>query len=257
MTIASTVKQRTIPGGKIFFDAFDADGNKTGERYLGLTPGFTLTLASESIQSYSSESGLKELDDETLISVTRTGKITCRQISQENLSLFLVGAASVQTQAGATVTGEVHHVVPDRYYQLGASVANPSGVRNVSAVTITGATSGEYTVDAAAGRIYVHSDATVDPVAGEDWTVGYTVAAATRERITTGQLANVSGALRFISYPAKGTPMDLYAPSVNLAPSGDLVLKADDPAYAELSWDVSFNVGPNGEPALVIDGRAT
>ena len=163
MAVASTVKQRTIPGGKVFINLFDANGAQKGERYIGLTPGFTITMASDSIQSYSSENGMRELDDETTISVTRTGKLTCRQVSVEN---FWAATPSVQTQAAGNVTGEVHRVYPDRYYQLGASTANPTGVRNVSNVVITGATAGEYTVDAPNGRVYVHANATVDPVAG-------------------------------------------------------------------------------------------
>ncbi len=82
---ASTVAQRLIPGGKIYFDLFNAALEKTGERYLGLTPGFTISIASDKIQSYSAENGLQELDDETLVKITRTGKLTVRQISMENL----------------------------------------------------------------------------------------------------------------------------------------------------------------------------
>lgn len=319
--VASTVKQRSIPGGKLFFDAFDAAGNKSGERYLGLTPGFTLTLASETIQSYSSENGLRELDDETLITVTRTGQITCRQISLENLALFLAGASATAAQASGAVTGEHQKVRPDRHIQLGATVANPSGVREVTSVTAVGRTASDwaaatayavgarvkataspthifvctvagtsggsaptwptaidstvsdgtvtwrvetlitlvedtdYTVDLDLARVYVLPTARVS-AHGSEWTFGYTKTAVSRDQITTGTLASVSGALRFIAVPAKGSARDLYAPNVTLAPSGDLVMKADDPAYAELTWDVTFNVGPNGESALIVDGRA-
>lgn len=255
MAIASTVKERTIPGGKVFVNLFDANGIQKGERYIGLTPGFTISIASESIQSYSSETGMRELDDEAVIAVTRTGKLTCRQISRENLALFLAATASVQTQAAGNVTGEAHRVYPDRHYQLGASAANPTGVRNVSNVVITGATAGEYTVDEANGRVYVHPDAAVDPVAGEEWTFAYAVAASTRDQIVTGQSIVTSGSLRFESHPGKGSPRDVFGPSVNFAPSGEWVLKADDPQYAELAWDISFAVGRNGEPALIVDGR--
>lgn len=319
--VASTVKQRSIPGGKLYFDAFDANGAKTGERYLGLTPGFTLTLASETIQSYSSESGLRELDDETLITVTRTGQITCRQISVENLALFLAGSSATAAQSSGSVTGEHQPVRPDRYIQLGALVANPSGVREVTGVTAVGKTASDradttayavgarvksattpthifvctvagtsggsapvwpttidatvtdgtvtwrcetlitlventdYTVDLDLARVYVLPTARVS-AHGSEWTFGYTTTTVSRDQITTGTLASVSGALRFIAVPAKGTARDLYAPNVTLAPSGDLIMKADDPAYAELTWDVTFNVGLNGESALIIDGRA-
>lgn len=321
MAVASTVKQRSIPGGKLFLDSFDSAGNKTGERYLGLTPGFAVKLASETIQSYSSENGLRELDDETLITVTRTGKITCRQISIENLALFLAGASATAAQSSGAVTGENQAVRPDRYIQLGASTSNPSGVREVTDVTAVGKTASnwaattayavdarvkgtsspthifvctvagtsggseptwpttidatvtdgtatwrcetlitlvedtDYTVDLDLARVYALPGARVSAY-GSEWTFGYTKTAVSRDQITTGTLASVSGALRFIAVPAKGSARDLYATNVTLAPSGDLVMKADDPAYAELTWDVTFNVGINGEPALIIDGRA-
>ena len=319
---ASTVAQRLIPGGKIYFDLFNAALEKTGERYLGLTPGFTISIASDKIQSYSAENGLQELDDETLVKITRTGKLTVRQISMENLGMFLVGQASTASQASGSVTNEAIDVLADRYYQLGATVANPSGVRSVSAVTLTTATvaaaatstayvvgdqvepassplyiyqcitagtSGgsaptwpttvgatvtdgtvvwenigiivpvldtDYTLDAAMGRFYVLPTARVSATHPVSWLAAYTKSAVSREQLLTSGTADVYGALRFIAANAKGTNRDVYGCNVLLSPSGDIVFKGDSPAYAELSFDISFNVGANGEPALIIDGRA-
>ncbi|MFO1421178.1 MAG: hypothetical protein U1F59_09670 [Candidatus Competibacteraceae bacterium] len=321
MTVASSVKQRLIPGGKIYFDPFDSSGNSTGERYFGLTPGFTLTIASAKIESYGAESGLRELDDTTLISVTRTGKLTCRQVSMENLALFLGAAASTAAQTSGAVTGENKSVLLDRYYQLGASTNNPSGVRAVTGVTVVGKTAADranstayvvgdrvksattpthifvctvagtsagsaptwpstidatvtdgtvtwrcetlitlventdYTVDLTLGRVYVLPAARLSAYGGQ-WTFGYTKSTVSRDVVQTGSTVSSSGAFRFVAYPGKGTPRDLYAPNVTLSPSGDLILKADDPKYAEISFDLTFSVGNNGEPALVIDGRA-
>ena len=319
---ASTVAQRLIPGGKIYFDLFNESLEKTGERYLGLTPGFTLSIASDKIQSYSAENGLQELDDETLVKITRTGKLTVRQISLENLGMFLGGQASLAGQESASVTDEAIDVRADRYYQLGTTVANPSGVRSVSAVTLTTATvsaaatstayavgaqvkpastplyiyqcttagtSGgsaptwpttvgatvtdgtvvwenigiitpvldtDYTLDAAMGRFYIKPTARVHSTYPVSWLAAYTTSAVSREQLLTSGTADVYGALRFIAANAKGINRDVYGCNVLLAPSGDIVFKGDSPAYAELSFDISFNVGANGEAALVIDGRA-
>jgi len=319
---ASTVAQRLIPGGKIYFDLFDENLAKTGERYLGLTPGFTLSIASEKIQSYSAEAGLQELDDETLIKITRTGKLTVRQISMENLGMFLAGSASTATQAGASITNEAISILSDRYYQLGATVANPSGVRSVSAVslatasvsaaatstayalgakvkpaatplyiyqcTTAGTSAGsaptwpttvgatvtdgtvvwtnigiitpventDYTVDLTMGRIYILPTARISATYPVACLAAYTTSAVSREQLATGGTADVYGALRFIAANAKGTNRDVYGCNVLLAPSGDIIFKADSPAYAELSFDLSFNIGANGEAALMIDGRA-
>ena len=322
MTTASTVTQRLIPGGKLYFDLFDANLAKTGERYLGLTPGFTISIASEKIQSYSAETGLQQLDDETLVKITRTGKMTVRQISMENLGMFLAGQAATAAQASASVTNEAISILADRYYQLGALTANPSGVRSVSAVTITTAavsaaatstayavgaqvkqasspthiyqcttagTSGgsaptwpttigatvtdgtavwtcigiitlvedtDYSVDLTMGRIYILPTARVSGTYAVACLAAYTKSAVSREQLLTSGVADVYGALRFIASNAKGTNRDIFAPNVLLAPSGEIVVKADSPAYAELSFDLSFNVGNSGEAALIIDGRA-
>lgn len=319
---ASTVTQRLIPGGKLYFDLFDASLAKTGERYLGLTPGFTISIASEKIQSYSAEAGLRQLDDETLVTITRTGKITVRQISMENLGMFLAGQAATAAQASGSVSNEAVSVLADRYYQLGASTSNPSGVRAVTGITAVAATptnwaattakavgarvqqlsspthvfqcttagttggsaptwvttvgstttdgtvvwtcSGiitpvldtDYSVDATMGRIYILPTARVSSIYPVPWLFGYTKTAVSREQLLTSGTADVYGALRFIANNAKGTNRDIYGCNVLLAPSGEIVVKADSPAYAELSFDLSFNVGNNGEAALIIDGRA-
>ena len=136
MPIASTTTQRLVAAGKCYWDQFTAAGVKTGERYLGLTPGFTVSVKSDTIESYSAESGVRQLDDRTLVSVTRTGKISIRQVSLENLALFVGGATLTAAQTSGAVTNEAVSVLADRYYQLGATTANPSGVRNVTSITV-------------------------------------------------------------------------------------------------------------------------
>jgi hypothetical protein len=318
----TTTAQRLIPGGRIYFDLFNAASAKTGERYLGLTPGFTLSIKSDVVQSFSSEDGIRQLDDETLVTIARTGKLTVRQISMENLGMFVAGQSATATQTSGAVTGEAASVLPDRFYQLGGTTANPSGVRNVTLITaaaadpsiwitltpyalgaickkISGGTyayrcttagtsaSGEptwpttvgttvtdgtvvwtcigilaplittdFTVDETLGRVYVVPTARVSAIYPVPWVFGYTKSAATREQLLTGGVANVYGALRFVAANAKGVNRDLYGCNVVLAPSGDIVIKEDSPKYAELAFDISFNVGVNSEPALIIDGRA-
>jgi hypothetical protein len=318
----STQKERLVSGGEAYINPLSALLQYLGERYLGLSSSLGITIKTDRIQSYSSEQGLHELDDETVTKITRTGKLTVRQFSLENLKLFLAGTAGIQVQTTGTVTGESITVMPDRYYQLGTSVANPSGVRRVSAVTvaapttlaawaattvyaagakvkpaatplyayqaITAGTSGataptwptivgdvvtdggvswvcigilapvldtDYTLDSAMARLYVLPTARVHPDYPMPWSVGYTRSAAERERLVTGALTDAYGAMRFIAKNAKGQFRDVYAPYVTFAPSGDLSLKEDSPKYAELSFELSFSKGLNGEPALIIDGR--
>lgn len=136
MSTPSTIKQPRVPAGRIYFDPL-VSGSYQGERYLGKSDAFTVTIAGEKLQEFEAESGLRQLWDETLVGITRTGKIVIKQISPENEALFVGGAVSTQVQAAGSVTAERLVVTPDRYYQLGATNANPSGVRDVSAVTVT------------------------------------------------------------------------------------------------------------------------
>lgn len=132
----STVQQLIVPAGQLFIDVIVA-GKYSGERYLGKTDSFTVSVAGEQLQEFTMESGIKELADSTLIGVTRTAKMTVKQVSRENLGLFLAAAYGVQIQSASTVTDEALTVLPDRYYQLGRADANPSGVREVSAVSVS------------------------------------------------------------------------------------------------------------------------
>ncbi len=316
----STKSQRQVPAGKVYFDQFDSAGNVQGERYMGLTPGLTISIATDKIQSYTMESGMQELDDEVVTKITRTGKLTTRQISVENLALFLAANTSIVDQQTAAVTGENKTVFPDRYYQLGASTSQPSGVRAVASVTVVGKTAADranttayavgdrvksattpthifvctvagtsgaseptwpttidatvtdgtvtwrcetlitlvsgtdYTVDTTLARAYALPGARVSQYGGQ-WTFGYSKLAMQWEQLKTGSAGSLSGALRFVADNAKGDNRDNFAPNVTLAPSGDMVIKADSPAYMELSFDLTFSKGANGEPALTLDGR--
>ena len=133
---ASTVQQLMVPSGKLFVDIINAAGNYTGERYLGETDSFSITIAGEKIEKFSMENGLRELADTALTGVTRTGSMTVKQVSRENLALFMAAVYGVQVQTSGNVVDESLSVLPDRYYQLGRSDDNPSGVRDVSAVSI-------------------------------------------------------------------------------------------------------------------------
>jgi len=242
--------------GKLFFDPFiPGTKTKTGQRYFGNTTEFNLTLESEKLDHFSSDSGIRTKDDSTLLELNRTGSFTTDDITAENLALFVLGDVSTVTQASTPVTGEALGVmIPGRYYQLGASTSNPVGVRGVSAVTITpssgSAVAGtDYTLDADLGRIYIIGGV-FDGV--KTATAAYTPAANTRERVTTNASASVEGELTFISHNAKGVQKDWVFPYVTVTPSGDFGLKSDD--WQAMSFD--FEVGElTGVAAIYIDGR--
>lgn len=260
MAEVSSTKQRSIPSGKFYFDAL-VNNVYTGERYMGLCPGGTITVKANSIQSYSAETGVRELDDETIIEILRTGSLVCRQISLANVGLFIIGDESTVTQAAAVGETDEFTVLKDRYYQLGASTTNPSGAQSVSNVVVKSSGGGitydvdvDYSVDLTMGRVYIIAAGDIDD--GDAIEVDYDVAAKTWDRLSSASLKSVTGSVRFIAVPMKGDVRDFYAPKCTLSPNGDLVLAQDDPKYAELTWDLSFAKGLDDEPALLINGRA-
>lgn len=244
----------TIPKGKIYFD----DG--TGEEYLGNTPGADLSIESTSLDHYSAESGIREKDDTALVEINRKLAITADDISVGNWARFIIGAASVQSQAGTAVVAEsLGAVKQGRYYQLGETVGNPSGVREVGAVVVKVAAVAktivtDYTVDLVLGRVYIVPGGGIADAA--EVTVDYTPAVKTRSQVISASTAATAGALRFIADNPKGANRDIFLPSVNLKPSGTAKLKGEQAEYMQLGFEIEILKRDANTAAIYIDGRA-
>jgi hypothetical protein len=234
-------KNYTLGRGRVFFDRFapnaivSATTRGDGERYLGNTPEFMNNSESEDLEHFDSDAGVRTKDDSVQLSLDRGGSFVCDNISQENIALYFLGEASTVTQAAATGVIETFTGAKrGRFYQLGATAANPAGVRNVSAVVVaTGAPgfattvtlAGNYQVDEVRGRIYIEIDAPdIDDVTIQ---VTYNVAASTRDRVVSGS-QSIYGSMRFVSDNPKGANRDYFYPYVKLSPDGDYNLKGDE-----------------------------
>jgi hypothetical protein len=252
--------------GRLYFDKFPQNAiindvlRGEGERYIGNSPELSTSSASENLDHFSAEGGIRTKDDSVQLSLDRSGRFSTDEVSPENLALLFLGEALAVVDAGATGEIDVLTVTPDRFYQLGQSAATPSGVRKVSNVAVktgtpgfatTVAASGNYTVDLELGRIYILADA-VAIDADEIIQVTYDVAASTREQVISGT-NSITGALRFVADNPKGVNKDYYWPYVQLSADGDFALKSEE-------WQVmafTFEVLKKGTAASVyIDGRA-
>lgn len=125
-----------IPRGRVYLDPLDASENYSGEIYLGNCPGLTLSIESEKAEHYSSENAKSEKDATWTVRIKRGGTLNCDNFSAANAALWLAGSHSRKQQQATPVSGERRTVQPGRYYQLGATAANPLGVRGVSAITV-------------------------------------------------------------------------------------------------------------------------
>ena len=248
-----------LGAGEVYFDIEDSSGNLTGERYLGDTPSFEITSEAENLESFSSDGEISQKNADVAIRVNRTAAVTIKNISLENLALFVIGATQTHNQAGASPTNENHTVLQGRYYQLGAGPTNLTGVRNVTSVVVTGSggtpthvLDTDYRINAELGQLFIIegggiSDSTL-------LEVDYTVAAETREQLNSDDLGAKRGALRFIGRNSQGTNRDVYIPLITFAPTGALAFKSRD-TFQEITFNGLIGIrGSN--PQLIVDGRS-
>lgn len=257
--------KKTIGAGRLFFEITDALGvpvDGGGEVYLGDSPGFALTVESESLEDWSSDGPIAEKDVDVAIRVNRSFNLTTKNVSFDNLALFVIGTvAQVAQDAGTVEDEQIPSVTPGRYYQLGATAANPTGVRGATSVVVTDSDDAnpttfvlneDYELDAATGRIRIVEGGAI--TTGTDLLVSYTRPANTRGQVTTDNLGAKYGRLRYVEDATFGEPKDVYAPFVQLKPTGELPFKSRD-SVQQMGWEVSVQSPPAGGSALYIDGR--
>lgn len=259
MPIQHESNQYLIPRGRVYFDPYDANEQPTGEIALGNCPGVNISVKSETKDHYSSETGLRQKDGSWTLQVDRSGKLQCDNFSPRNAALWMTGTAERKTQAATPVVGEVRAVLPGRQYQLGATAANPLGVRNVTAITVknkTGSTTyvagTDYNVDLETGRVQIIAGGAINAVTEVQF--GYTPVAATFDSVKSGAKTELNGALRIVSDNAAGGNQDWYFPKVTLSPEGDLALIAEKDDVVTLEFSLQILKSANAE-AIYLDGR--
>jgi hypothetical protein len=249
-----------LGSGKVYFNLLNTAGVYQGERYIAQTPGFTINAASESLDYEDVDTKISEILFTVTTKITRTARIECRDMNDDNYALFVIGSVATQTQVSTPVANEaIAGVKKDRYYQLGATLANPTGIRAISAVTVTGPSATpvytvntDYTVDLSTGRLYIVPTGAIADNANLE--VDYTPTAGSRLQVVSNTIGENYGALRFVADNTIGANRDLYAPYVLLKPSGDLPLKSRTD-YQVATFDLSF-LRKEGYAQMYVDQRA-
>lgn len=240
----------TLGRGQVRFDAFANGvlGAYTGRRYLGNTPELSLDITATQLDHYDSDQGLKIKDDSTILQLDRKGSFTTDKVSNDNMSLFLIGSALTQAQAAITSTTQTILAAKlDREYQVGQTAANPSGVRSLTTLTLA-TTAGtpvplvinvDYTADMLRGTFYIIPTSTVviDGVTGITVTYAASVAVA-RDQVQTAAIASVTGGLYFKAFNPKGDLIDYAMPYVLLTPNGSFALKGDNWQTVPFNFEV-------------------
>ncbi len=244
----------TLGRGELYFD------NGNGERYLGNTTEFNLSTATETLEHYSSDRGLRNRDRSIVTQITYSGSTTTDNIIVENLAMLFLGESTTVSQG--SLTGEVDTFVGVKgynWYQLGTDAANPAGKRDVSNVTVTGAggtpsyvEGTDFELDAALGRLQVLRGGAITD--DSDIDVTYDVAAYSIEQVVSGD-SQVRGKLRYVAFnpDGAGKQMDYFMPSVTLSANGDFALKAEQDWQAiPFSVEISKT---DTEEAVYVQGR--
>jgi hypothetical protein len=94
MPTAPSTANYMLGKGILKFDRFDTDGLPTGIRDLGNCPNFSLTPAVETLDHFSSRTGLKKKDKSVTLSAGLTAKFTLDEYDMENLAMALLGTVS-------------------------------------------------------------------------------------------------------------------------------------------------------------------
>ncbi len=251
--------------GELYLDLI-VDDAYTGERYLGDSPGAALSVTTERAQVFSADGPVAEKIVDIVRSVTRTFTLTLRDISTENLALFVAGDAATRTVAATAVADEELTVKQGRFYQLGASEAAPGGVGAIDAAAsntvvtekadaspATYVAGTDYSVEPETGRLYIEPGGAI----ADDSTilVDYTPVAAARGEVKTGDAKQIRAALRYIEHAAAGKGRNFYARLCSVGASGDLGLKSRD-TEQQITLTAEVQEPAGDWPALTIDGKA-
>lgn len=243
----------TLGRGEIQFGQFKTGTQvPRGERYLGNTPEFSISAEQEKLDHYSSDEGVRKKDASVLLQLDYTGSLITDHISPDNLAAFFLGEALTRTVVAATaVAFAFTDIEQGLTYQLGTTDDTPTGARNVSNVTVTGAVAGvDYVLDAALGRITVLEGSTV-LLAESSLDGTFDVEASTREMVIS-RASSVEGSLRFIAKNPAGEQRDYFMPWVKITPNGDFALKSDE--WQQLPFTLEI-LAKGALEAIYIDGR--
>lgn len=248
-----------IGKGELHFAPFKP-GTQTPDGYylVGNCPEISLNREAETLPHYNSMAGFRRKDEEITIESMMTGSISCDDVRPQTAALFLMGQEVTLTVASAT--GQTTTIIganKGRTYQLGETLSQPSGARqievtevNLTSTPATVYTAGtDYVVDEQLGLLTIPLTSTIP--ANSNLTVEFDQTAHTRSQVIASD-NEAQGAMKYISYNPIGQRMDYFFPWVKVRPNGDISLISEEWMTIPLTIEALYK----GDLSLCyLDGR--
>lgn len=259
MPINHVENQYVVPRGRMYWNPI-VNGVYQGEIPFGNVPEFTVSISATKAEHFSSETAETAKDRERVTRVTRSGKVKIDNLSNSNVQNWLGADASVITVSATPVADLKLKVNTGRIYQLGATVENPLGIKNITAFSAkaedgtTALVEGtDYNIDLKNARLQILKGGLV--MDGDEITVGFTPTAGKRVVLATGGQISKEGAIRVVPDNADGPNRDWYMPKVTMSPDGDLALINTDDDYIAMDSTIEVLKPANGA-AIYVGGDA-
>lgn len=234
--------------GEVYFDRFDDNGVKTGERHIGNCHSLEITNEDDVAESYSGMNKEAELYARTVKRRKQTAKINFEEIVAENMALLAMGAVTTVENTDVTPVADeaIGAVLKGRYYKvLGRKISYVSVVYGTTLIGAADAYEDEdFAVDERTGRIYIMPGGAIDD--GDKVWVSYTPGAYSYEAVTAGTKGEIIGSLRFVPDPTEGPQIELEAWKVAMSADSALQLITED--YAQMSLAAQFKTDRVNHP---------
>jgi len=208
-------------------------GPEGGERYLGESVSASVAVSTEYITIESADGPVAERLVHQPVSVTRRIDLALRDMTADNLALYILGEAGTDAQTAAEVSEEaIDNPRAGVWYQLGTGRQRPEGVWGIDPAVTVATKKGtaakqplagaNFAVDAQNGRIMFRT-LTGSP---DKALVTYTpLAGSLRRAVSSGVQVREFG-LRYIEQASVGTGKRIFAPRCTIGPNGQMALKS-------------------------------
>jgi hypothetical protein len=223
----------TIGKGKVLFKK---DGTN-GFVELGNCPNFALNISVESLEHFSSESGIQTKDMEVITKQLATGSMTLDEPNIDNLRRFIMADSaddSDLSQTASTVSDEAVTTYHDKWVDLSKSGLSSVVVQDVTDST-TYTVDVDYVLDVKKGMIKVLSTGSILDTAVLH--VDFSYSTKTITKIFGATATTIKGILYFIGDPPQGRILDVLG-YVSMKPEGDLGLISEE--WSEMAFTMEF-----------------